>query len=377
MRKTTSLLVPQLFAVMLALSAGVCGNYASAQDENRKMTLVLEFIGSGCDGGIALVKNAPFSGEMVCESIKTTAGGNRIVNRTTILIYRDRAGRVRQEGSVKMRDADSGENKEHKMIQIVDPYGSQNFTLSPQNRRAIKFDSGIAAMIFYGMTSREAGKNEPLGSRVIEGVATEGIRATYIRPAGGNEKPIQVITERWRSKELQLDVLVKSSDPVSGESTRQLTNINRGEPGAAIFEIPPDYTVQDFMSVAKKIAGGPSNANLQEDKKGMAILDSGNRAAGGTAQPMTAELRPTIVYREKAKYTEEARDKGVAGTVVLNVVFTADGKITNVRVVKGLPDGLTEKAIEAALKIRFNPAVKDGAPVSVSGNLEFTFIPDK
>jgi outer membrane biosynthesis protein TonB len=38
-----------------------------------------------------------------------------------------------------------------------------------------------------------------------------------------------------------------------------------------------------------------------------------------------------------------------------------------------LPHGLTEKAIEAAKKIRFNPAVRDGQPVSVRGNLEYTF----
>lgn len=94
---------------------------------------------------------------------------------------------------------------------------------------------------------------------------------------------------------------------------------------------------------------------------------------GGGVQPMTANLRPTILYKEKAKYTEEARQNKVQGTVVLNVIFTADGRITQIRVVRGLPDGLTEKAIEAAQKIRFNPAVKNGSPVSVRGNLEFSF----
>ncbi len=94
---------------------------------------------------------------------------------------------------------------------------------------------------------------------------------------------------------------------------------------------------------------------------------------GGGIEPMTANIRPTILYKEKAKYTEEARQNKVQGTVVLNVVFTADGRITSVRVIRGLPDGLTEKAIEAAQKIRFNPAVKNGTPVSVRGNLEFTF----
>jgi TonB family protein len=84
-------------------------------------------------------------------------------------------------------------------------------------------------------------------------------------------------------------------------------------------------------------------------------------------------LRPKITYREKAKYTGEARDNTTHGMVVLTVVFGSDGIISDIQVVKGLPYGLTEKAIEAARKIRFEPAIKDGKPVSVRGNLEFTF----
>jgi TonB family protein len=94
---------------------------------------------------------------------------------------------------------------------------------------------------------------------------------------------------------------------------------------------------------------------------------------GRSIEQMTASLRPTILYREKAKYTEEARQNKIQGTVVLSVVFNVNGSVSDVRVVRGLPDGLTEKAIEAAKKIRFNPAVKNGAPVSVRGSLEFTF----
>jgi TonB family protein len=94
---------------------------------------------------------------------------------------------------------------------------------------------------------------------------------------------------------------------------------------------------------------------------------------GRSIETMTATLRPTILYREKAKYTEEARQNKIQGTVVLQVVFNVNGTISDIRVVRGLPDGLTEKAIEAAKKIRFNPAVKAGTPVSVRGNLEFSF----
>lgn len=94
---------------------------------------------------------------------------------------------------------------------------------------------------------------------------------------------------------------------------------------------------------------------------------------GRSIEPMTASLRPTIIYRERARYTEEARANKIQGTVVLSVVYTADGRITDIRVVRGLPDGLSESAIEAAKKIRFRPAVKNGQPVSVRGNIEFNF----
>jgi TonB family protein len=94
---------------------------------------------------------------------------------------------------------------------------------------------------------------------------------------------------------------------------------------------------------------------------------------GRSIEPWSASVKPTILYREKAKYTEEARQNKVQGTVVLQVVFHANASIVDIRVIRSLPDGLTEKAIEAAKKIRFNPAVKNGAPVSVRGTLEFSF----
>jgi TonB family protein len=59
--------------------------------------------------------------------------------------------------------------------------------------------------------------------------------------------------------------------------------------------------------------------------------------------------------------------------VLLNVLFNADGRITNISVAAGLPDALTEKAGEAALRIRFQPAVKGGVPISLRRPLLFIF----
>ena len=89
--------------------------------------------------------------------------------------------------------------------------------------------------------------------------------------------------------------------------------------------------------------------------------------------PMTRDLRPTIRYREKARYTDAASDAGIRGTVALLVLFADDGTLKYVMVMQGLSHGLTEKSIEAARKIRFTPAMRDGKPISTIGSLEFTF----
>jgi TonB family protein len=57
----------------------------------------------------------------------------------------------------------------------------------------------------------------------------------------------------------------------------------------------------------------------------------------------------------------------------LRCIFAADGRVRNIKVIKGLPNGLTERAIEAARLIKFIPATKDGKPVSMWMQLEYNF----
>lgn len=89
--------------------------------------------------------------------------------------------------------------------------------------------------------------SEDLGTRTIEGVIAEGHRIKSTIPAGqiGNERPIETMTETWYSPELKTMVLTTTKDPRIGENTMKLTGINRSEPSALLFEVPPDYKVQD------------------------------------------------------------------------------------------------------------------------------------
>lgn len=81
----------------------------------------------------------------------------------------------------------------------------------------------------------------------MEGVPVDGTRITTVIPAGqiGNEQPIQIVTERWYSPDLQIYILVRHSDPRSGETVTRVTNLSRGEPPKALFEVPADYKVVD------------------------------------------------------------------------------------------------------------------------------------
>lgn len=94
---------------------------------------------------------------------------------------------------------------------------------------------------------------------------------------------------------------------------------------------------------------------------------------GGVYSSREVDARPQILYKEKAKFTEEARQNKIQGAVVLSLIFGANGTISNIRVVRGLPNGLSENAIAAAQKIRFTPAIKNGKPVSMRQNVEFNF----
>ena len=95
------------------------------------------------------------------------------------------------------------------------------------------------------VTGASDAKTEQLGKTFIEGVQADGTRTTTTIPAGeiGNERPINIVDERWYSPDLQMTISTKHSDPRSGETNFSLKNINRSSPPPYLFEVPSDYTV--------------------------------------------------------------------------------------------------------------------------------------
>lgn len=90
-------------------------------------------------------------------------------------------------------------------------------------------------------------KVESLGVQTYEGVQAEVTRFTLAIPAGkeGNDRPFEIVSERWFSPELQVVLMSKRSDPRTGDMVYRLTNINRNEQPRSLFEAPSDFKVAE------------------------------------------------------------------------------------------------------------------------------------
>jgi hypothetical protein len=270
----------------LMLTAGAAVSLLAQDQDRQRLRVLLDQLADQRAAGKAgtiqflagdlvsgqLVKGAPFSAEAVTETTQTLADGNRIVQRTSSKQYRDSEGRERREETSSMG-----------AIFISDPVAHVNYTLHPDTRTAEKgplfpgakftkvYSAGgygpvVKTFFFNGrgidpqtpaspaidlpggavvIPSGNSGQVEQLGTLPVEGVPAQGTRVTTTIPAGqiGNDRPINVVSERWYSPDLQLTVMTKFSDPRSGETVYRLTNIVRVEQSRALFEIPSDYTV--------------------------------------------------------------------------------------------------------------------------------------
>ncbi len=94
---------------------------------------------------------------------------------------------------------------------------------------------------------------------------------------------------------------------------------------------------------------------------------------GRTFRMSEVTQKARIISKPEPLFTEEARKNQTTGVVRISLVLNANGQVSNIRAVTRLPYGLTEKAIEAARQIRFEPAMKDGHKVSQFATIDYSF----
>jgi len=261
-----------------------------------------EFISSEMGLPGKVVKGAPYSAEAATETTQTLADGNRIARKSSSVVYRDGEGRTRREVTLSsIGPWASASEGEVKMVFIHDPVEGVSYSLNEKDKTARKTPGDGMVVSFSSHASegvRESGavragvrrqmdkmavaraeiggdvrmmkpgirvpaldptngKTESLGKRNIEGVEAEGTRTTHTIPAGeiGNDRPIDIVSERWYSPELQSVVMTRHSDPRMGETVYKLSNLRLGEPAPQLFEVPSDYKVvtEDVPKIMQKL----------------------------------------------------------------------------------------------------------------------------
>jgi hypothetical protein len=227
---------------------------------------------------VSPVKNAPFLADAVTEFTQILGDGNRIEHRYVSSIARDSRGRTRREEQIALVGPLAAAGAAPRLVTILDPGAGLTYTLDEAQQVAFRnrvAEGAVAAKLVELQKALQAtrvrepgvdpsasqGVTEALGSRLIDGVKAEGTRTTTTVPAGaiGNVLPIDIVSERWFSAELQMPVLISRNDPRSGETVYRLVNIVRAEPADALFTIPSGYEVRDgtlafrLVEKAKKV----------------------------------------------------------------------------------------------------------------------------
>ena len=129
---------------------------------------------------------------------------------------------------------------------------------------------------------------------------------------------------------------------------------------------------------------GPEDGVNWGVKKGVGPADSfdhgpvdGPQGPGVvTDQPIhftVGMTRPAVTYQVQPRYSEAARRAGVQGAVTVEAVIDEQGRVTDVKILRGLPMGLDREAVAAVRQWRFTPATLQGKPVKVYFSLTVNF----
>jgi len=204
--------------------------------------------GHGQSLPVVAVAGRPFSAEeVIVQNPKPNV--HNVLPMKTIRIYRDSAGRTREDVSVP-RDPIATQ-----VVNIEDHVAGVHYFLDT--------DAKVARRLVYptllgtGVTPATSASTpvnvipklrdvrttrESLGTQFIEGLAADGQRVTSVSPDSmpGCQENVSVI-ESWYSVELRMILLQKWSD-CSGSGTIRLEHINRAEPDPLLFQVPTDYT---------------------------------------------------------------------------------------------------------------------------------------
>jgi TonB family protein len=320
-----------------------------------------------------LVKGAPFSADIVSETIQTLPDGNRIVQRSEGRIYRDSQGRTRSERTYQM----GGSSEQRQVININDPVSSASYSLDPEARIA-RMNSHYFSMSALTSDSfltppfnPDAPSHQPRGVPVgVPGGVSKGVIAGEVITKVQPVYPA-IAKQANASGEVRVEVII-------GESGRVISaKAVNGHP--ALRSAAED--------AASKWVFKPAEAGGKPVQVPGTLTFVFNLPPPPTSVPTTAEtgaetskkltvsggvLQGKAIKKVQPSYPPIAKAARASGPVQVQVTISETGEVIEATVISGHPL-LREAALQAARQWLFQPTELSAVPVKVQGILTFNF----
>jgi protein TonB len=259
----------------------------------------------------------------------------------------------------------------------------------------------IATVVFAGATvSHKIDAEKPIHAFLVQGAAPPPPPPPPPPPAGSSapkQQPVHVVTPKItpptfvQPREIPKEIAkveipavttTAPVDPTPAPEAPATGAAEGGQPGGVVGGVAGGVqggTVGGEVGgqIGGQLGGvlggtvggtvGGTGTGTEGNGTGGVEVPSGPLHVGGDVKA------PIAINRVQPEYTETARKARVAGVVVLEAIINKNGTVEQVRVLKGLPMGLSERAEEAVKAWHFKPGTLGGQPVDVIFSLTVNF----
>jgi TonB family protein len=187
----------------------------------------------------------------------------------------------------------------------------------------------------------------PLGND-LDKFALQIVAADRFKPGTHDGAPVVVA----QSVEVDLQSCVVEKKDDAGKKTDWLRLRSQPVQKFGTLPQPPEEAVLSSDNSAR-VDSGISDAVIQR--------------IGGSVKA------PVVLKTVGAEFSDAAKKAKYGGICIVSLIVDVYGRPQNVRIVRPLDFGLSEKAIEAVNKFRFKPAMKNGEPVPVKISVVIEF----
>jgi TonB family protein len=225
--------------------------------------------------------------------------------------------------------------------------------MSPQNK-SLPFSEGQELTITGNLTDASTGKALPGAVVLIKGT-NSGTRTdkdgNYSIDVGDNKAILVYSNTGYKSLEIPVETNTKINVQLDKaefvvDLSRENNKNNNADPGETNAQV---------------------NKNSDKNEKIYVVTEELPGYPGGN-EALLKFLESNL------RYPAEAKKSGIQGKVMVNFVVTAEGKVTNIKIMRGVTGDLDKEALRlAGLMPDWSPASHDGEPMSMAVTIPIVF----